>query len=288
MKIGIVGASGKLGSLVLDHLLELVPAEDIVAMTRSVDKLAAYAERGVDVREADYDKPETLDAAFTGVEKLLIIPSMAMPAECREQFDNAVSAARAAGVKHLLTFTMSGTSPNNPFVMTAALVYAEMALFQSRLAWTIMRNGPYADEFVDWLPSIVEIGTVPYPTGTGKAGYVARDDIARAAAAILEGEGHEGKIHNLVGPEMLTTENLCSLVAEATGEDIIYVPAEPGDYVQVCMDEGVSEESASLLATMYISIAQRLMEVPLGTIERLTGTPPKSVRELLAARVAAG
>ncbi|MDZ4654872.1 MAG: SDR family oxidoreductase [Coriobacteriia bacterium] len=288
MKIGIVGASGKLGSLVLDHLLELVPAEDVVAMTRSVDKLAAYAERGVDVREADYDVPETLEAAFAGVEKLLIVPSMAMPAERREQYDNAVSAARAAGVQHLLTFTMSGTSPGNPFVMTPALVYAEMSLFKSRLAWTILRNGPYADEFVDWLPGILELGTVPYPTGDGKAGYVARNDIARAAAAVLADEGHEGKIHNLVGPELLTTKDLCALVAEATGKHIVYVPAEPGDYVQVCTEEGVPEELAVVLATMYIAIAQHLMEVPLGAIEKLTGTPPKSMRELLAERVAAG
>lgn len=286
MKIGIVGASGKLGGLVLDHLMNLVPAEDIVAMTRTPEALAAYVERGVDVREADYDRPETLEKAFAGVERLLLIPSMAQPPERREQYDNAVRSARYAGVKHLLTFTVSGTSPGNPFALTPALVYAEMALFQGGMAWTILRNGPYADEFVDWLPSILELGTVPYPTGDGKAGYVARDDIARATAAVLAGEGHEGKIHDLVGPELLTTEDLCRTAAEVTGANIVYVPAEPGDYVEVCVAEGMPEEAAVDLATMYIAIAEHKMEVRLGAIERITGTPPRSVRELLAERVA--
>ena len=286
MKIGIVGASGKLGRLVLDHLMDLAPAEDIIAITRTPETLAAYAERGIDVRTADYDAPETLEKAFTDVERLLLIPSMAGPADRREQYDNAVRSARYAGVKHLLTFTMSGTSPGNPFLMTPAFVYAEMSLFQSGMAWTIMRNGPYADEFVDWLPSVLELGTVPYPTGDGKAAYVARDDIARAAATVLAGESHEGKIYELVGPELLTTEDLCTVVAEVTGEHIVYVPAEPGDYVQICLEEGVPEERAVILATMYVAIAQHKMEVRLGAIERLTGTPPRSVRELLAERVA--
>ncbi len=287
VKIGIIGASGKLGRLVLDHLMNLAPAEDIVAITRTPETLAAYAERGVDVRHGDYEDEESLIAAFQGVERLLLAPSKAVPAERREQQDNAVRAARHAGVKHLLTFTVSGTSPGNPFAINPALVYAEMSLFQSGMAWTIMRNGPYADEVVDWLPSIIELGTVPYPTGSGKAGYVSRDDIARTAAAILVGENHTGKIYDLVGPELLSTEDLCKTVAEVTGEAVVYVPAEAGDYVEICLEEGVSEELATILATMYISIAEKRMEVRLGAIERITGTPPRSVRELMTERVAA-
>ncbi len=287
MKIGIVGASGRLGRLVVTRLLELVPAEDVIAITRTPEKLSDFADLGVTVRQGDYDDTDSLEPAFKGVERLLIIPSRALVAERHEQYDNAIRSARYAKVKHLLTYTLEGTTPGNPFALNPANVYAEMALFQSRLPWTIIRTGPYADELVDWLPSIIELGSIPYPTASGKAPYVSRDDIARATAKLLLSDKIAGTIPEFVGPEMLSTEDLCKIAAEVTGEDIIYVPAEPADYVQIRMEEGMSEQDAVVLATMYIAIAEHRMEkAHLGGIEKLTGQAPKSMRELLAEKIA--
>jgi len=287
VKIGIAGASGRLGRLVITRLLELAPAEDIVAITRTPEKLEDFADLGVDVRQGDYDDADSLVTAFKHVERLLLIPSNAMAAVRHEQYDNAIMAAKRMRVQHLVTYTLEGTTPGNPFALNPAHVYAEMALFQSKIPWTIIRTGPYADELVDWLPTIIELGSIPYPTASGKAPYVSRDDIARATAKLLLSDKIAGTIPEFVGPEMLSTEDLCRIAAEVTGEDIIYVPAEPADYVQIRMEEGMSEQDAVVLATMYIAIAEHRMEkAHLGGIEKLTGVAPKSVRELLAEKIA--
>jgi len=169
MKVGILGASGHLGSKTIEALLAGgARARDIAAIARHPGKLQSWAERGVDVRAGDYDIPDLLVTAFRDLDRLLLVPSTAMPGPRIQQYENAIEAAHRSGVPHLVHYGLLATAIECPFRISPFLVYAESALRTSGLEWTILRNGMYADPVVDWVPKIVEMGAIPYPTGDGR------------------------------------------------------------------------------------------------------------------------
>lgn len=285
MKIGILGASGALGGRTLAALLARgVPAEDIIGLARTPEKLADHAARGGEVRYADYDDAASMEAAFRGLERVLLVPSLAPAAQRVQQYDAAIHAARAAGVVHLYHFGLVSTALDAEFIVTPFLLYAESALRTSGLKWTILRNALYADPIADWVPDIVRMGTIPYPTGDGRCAYVSRDDMARGAAGALATDGHEGLTYNLTGPEALTTGDLCAAVAAVTGAEV--VPGDPSDedYVRVCQESGESEFLTQALLTLYHTIRAGHCDVVTHDIERLSGAPPMSFEAYLRSR----
>lgn len=282
MKFAILGASGQLGMKTLEQVLELgVDAADVVAAVRTPEKLARFGELGVDVRRADYDDDASLHAAFEGVEKLLLIPSMAMPAERAMQYHRAITAARDAGVRHLLHYGLVPTTIESPFLITPFLLFAESALRTSGLEWTVLRNGLYADPIIDWVPDIVEMGTIPYPTGAGRCAYVSREDIARAGAAALTGDGHEGRVYNLTGPAALSTTELCEAVSRVTGKVVVDKDAKDADYIEACRLGDEPERMIFLLLSLYHTIRDGYLSLVSDDIEKLTGRRPASFFELL-------
>lgn len=282
MSVAIVGASGQLGRLTLDAVLAggTAPAE-VVAAVRSPDKLTAYAQRGVQVRRADYEEPESLVVAFAGVERVLLVPSLAMPGPRALQYHNAIGAAREAGVQHLVHYGLVPTAPEAPFLVTPFLLFAESALRTSGLQWTILRNSLYADPIVDWVDDIVKMGTIPYPTGDARCAYVSRADIARAGAVVLTTEGHAGKIYHLTGTASLTTAQLCDVVSGVTGKPVDDRSATDDDYVQACLAGGEPEGFTQLLLSLYWTIREGFCDVVTDDVEQLTGTPAASFEELL-------
>lgn len=282
MRLAITAATGQLGRQSVEGLLSQgVPAEDIVAVARSPHKAADLADRGVTVRRGDYDDPASLRQAFEGVDRVLLIPGMAMPAPRVVQHQSLLDAARAAGVRHVLQYGLVGTHPDNPFVIAPYLLYAERATRSSGMAWTILRTALYAEPFLGWVPRFVEWGTIPYPTGQGRMTFAARPDLGRAGAAALAGEGHASKIYELTGPQAHTAEELCALVSEATGREVAYRPATVEDYVRAAVSTGTPEPAAHFLATLYAPVPLGLNAVCTDHIEALTGTPPQGLRALI-------
>lgn len=287
MKIAIVGASGALGSRTLDEVLRRdVPAEDVVGIARTPAKLSAYADRGVQVRRADYDDPASLAAAFAGVDRVLLVPSLAMPGPRALQYHNAIGAAREAGVKHLVHYGLVSSALEAPFVVTPFLLFAEAALRTSGLEWTILRNALYADPIAEWVPDIVRMGTIPYPTGDGRCAYVSRRDIGRAGAAVLTTDGHAGQVYHLTGPQALTTADLCATVARVTGEPVEDRNATDEDYVSVCLESGEPEGFTHVLLTLYRTIRDGYCDRTSDDIEQLTGTPAETFEAFLTRRLA--
>lgn len=284
MVIGILGASGQLGRRTVEAVLARnVPAGDVIAMTRTPDTLEELAARGVDVRRADYDDLPSLGTAFMGVERLLLVPSMAMPVERVRQFENALTAALAAGVRHVVHYGLVPTVLESPFAVTPFLLYAESALRLSGLAWTVFRNSLYADPIAEWVPRIVEMGTIPYPTGLGRCAFVTRDDIARAAAAVLAADSdvHEGAIYNLTGPDALTTADLCAAVARVTGEKVVDRGAGDDEFLAACAKDGLPPVEARLLLSLYHAIAEGHLDVVTDDVARLTGRPAERFESFL-------
>ncbi|MDJ0762846.1 MAG: SDR family oxidoreductase [Myxococcota bacterium] len=282
MKIAVLGAGGQLGQKVLTELLaRSVAPETVIAAVRTPAKVAPWIAHGISVRQADYDVPATLVSAFSGVQKALLIPTLAMPSDRVRQYENAITAARQAGVDHLIHFGLVPTAIEAPFVVTPFLLYVESALRISGLNWTILRNGLYADPIVEWIDDIVKMGTIPYPTGTGRCAYVARGDIARAAAAVLTTDGHEGKTYHLTGPEPLTTADLCRIASRVTGTAVVDTGATDQDYVDVCLKSGEPEGFTQLLLTLYHTIREGYLDLASHDIETLTGQPAERFEDFL-------
>lgn len=284
MRYAVTAATGQLGRATITALLDEqgTAAGDVVAAVRTPKKAADLAARGVVVRRADYTEPDSLREAFAGVQRVLVIPGTAMPAQRVPQLQNTLDAARDAQVRHVLHFGLVGTHPDNGFAIMPYLLYAESALRLSGMDWTLLRNALYAEPILDWVDDIVRMGTIPYPTGEGRHAYASRRDLARAGAAALTTDGHEGQIYELTGPAALTTRELCEAVARATGARVEHREATVDDYVRACLQGGMSEPVARFMATLYDPIRQGLSAACTDHVERLTGRPPASLQELLS------
>jgi NAD(P)H dehydrogenase (quinone) len=281
MRIAIMGATGMLGRRTIEHLIKLHGAEQIVAVSRSPERAKDLAARGVELRAGDYSDLESLKQAYVGVDTVHLIPSKAMPRERVQQVQNAIDAAKAAGVRRLVHVGIVGTDVRNGFVIMPYLLYAESAIVTSGLSWTLLRNAYYAEPVAEWLPEIVRMGTIPYPFGQGSHAWATRDDMAHAAAAVLASTEHDGQVFDLTGPQAHTVPELCQIVTRVTGEQITHVEASMDDYIQACLVDGESAVFARLLGTLYLPVPDGLPSFASTDIETLTGQAPESMEEFL-------
>src|SRR3712207_4171374 len=192
MSIVITGASGQLGRLTAELVLDRVPASEVILTTRCPEALSDLAERGATVREADFDRAETLAEAFAGGERLLLISTDDLGRRTAQHRD-AIEAAREAGVRHVAYTSYLNPVAENPAVITPSHRDTEKALRESGLAWTILRNAFYAEYQVPAGAQAIATGRLVHNNGDGRIAYVSREDCAAAAAAILTTDGHEDK-----------------------------------------------------------------------------------------------
>lgn len=285
MKINVLGASGQLGQKIVQALLDQGAApEDLIASVRTVEKAAKLKEAGIEVRYADYDKPETLVEAFAGTDVLLLIPSLAMVEPRIIQHHNAVEAAKQAGVKRVaFSGLVSAAFPDSKFVITPFEQYAEIKLRQSGMAWTILRNNMYLDPVAAWMPELMEMGHLPYPLKTGRIAYVTRDDMARATAAALLNSGHENKVYALTGSYAISMPELAAAISRATGKTVVFKGASDEDYMETCQtgEEQLPEPFIQLLLTIYWAAENGEFELVTDHVERLTGRPPERIEDYL-------
>ena len=282
MKINVLGATGQLGRKVVQALLDEGAApEDLIASARSPKKASDLAERGVAVRRADYDEPDTLREAFRETDVLLLIPTSA-PAEPRVlQHAHALEAAREAGVRRVAFASVAAAEPTSAFLVAPFILYAESKLRLSGMEWTILRNGMYLDPLAEWAPALVEMGRLPYPVAEGRVAYIARDDLARSLAAACLNTGHEGKLYELTGPEALSMPELAQALSEATGRSITYDQVTEEAYAESCRADGVPEPLVEVLVSMYRAVDNGEFERVTGDVEELTGRPAQTVQTYL-------
>jgi len=277
--LAIIGAGGHLGgSIACAALARGADPATLTLGSRSPARLGEDIARSARVVRADYDDPDSLRSALAGVDRALLIPSGAPPASRVAQLNSALGAARAAGVGHVLTTTLIGTAVENPFTVMPYLVYAESALRTSGLRWTILRAAMYADPLGDWLPAIVAMGRIPYPTGPGHAAYAVKDDLAAAAAGALVGEGHEDRVYHLTGPQALSTADLHDIVARVTGAEVVYRPADDADYL------AASPGTPASFVTLYHAVREGFADIVTDHIAVLSGRRPESLEEYLRQR----
>ena len=282
MTIVITGATGQLGRLVVEALLDSgVPAEQIVAAGRSTDRIADLGGRGVQVRSIDYSQPGSLRQAFAGADKVLLVSGSEVGQRV-EQHRNAVEAAREAGVG-LIAYTSIANADTTAMQLAAEHVATEEILRDSGIPFALLRNGWYLENYTAQLPVQLQHGAVLGSAGDGRVSAAARADYAAAAAAVLLRDGQAGKVYELGGDDAFTLSELAGEVSAASGQDVTYrnLPAE--QYTEVLVEAGLPEAYAAILADSDLGIARGDLLVTTGDLSALLGRPTTPLREAVQA-----
>jgi NAD(P)H dehydrogenase (quinone) len=285
--VAVTGASGQLGRKVADLLLERLDPSRVVLLTRTPDALASYSERGVAVRHADFDEPATLVEAFSGADRVLLISALDFERRAG-QHRAAIEAAKAADVRHM-TYTSIPEPEGNPAAAAPSHLATEVAVRESGLAWTFLRNSLYADFQVPTVAQAIASGRLVTSAGEGRVGYVARDDCAAAATAVLTQDGHEGKVYDITGPAAIGPQDVAALAAELGGRPVEVVSVDDDALLAGMIEAGVPEPRARIVLSFVVAAREGFLDSVTSAVEELTGTAPSSLREVVvAARQAAG
>lgn len=200
--IAVTGATGQLGQLVIKHLLNKVEPQQIVALVRNIEKAASLTSLGVQVRQADYSKPETLESALDGVAKLLLISSSEV-GQRASQHKNVIDAAKKSGVE-LLAYTSLLHADTSPLALAEEHVETEAYLKQAEVPHVLLRNGWYTENYLASVAPALANGGFIGCAKDGKISSAAREDYAEAAAAVLTSEAEQnGKVYELSGMKLI-------------------------------------------------------------------------------------
>ena len=280
MRVAVTGASGKLGRLVVERLLEQVPADDLILISRSPVRFHP----GASVRYGDFERPETLPDAFAGADKALIISTIGIP-DTVAAHRAAFAAATRAGVRHIVYTSVLNPVPGNPFPPAATHGHSEADLVSTGVAWTILRNALYADLRVQIASSYIRVGRWTTNIGPGAHAFVARADCAAAAAAALTTPGHEGRRYTVTGPDLVDADGYVTLLQQVAGGPIERVDVDDDAYERY-RGEFVRDPANTGLFELFTGTGQTIREGYLGEIgagvQQLTGRAPVSLRDMFS------
>jgi len=276
----VSGAGGQLGRRVVELLLEARGAR-VIAGSRDPGKLADLAARGVELRRVDFEDPK-LAQAFAGVDRLLIVSTDALdePGRRLAQHRAAVAAAEAAGVPHVVYTSMLNPEPGSPVPFAPDHHGTEQALAASRLGWTVLRSSWYAELLIGKAAQALATGRWVTATGDGRAGYIGREDCARAAAAaLLAPQGN--RVLDIAG-EPLTAAEIAATVARVFGRPVAVVQVSEAELAAGLEEAGVPGPMARVAAMIDTNIRIGRSEVPTGAVTALTGRPPQDLAAFFA------
>ncbi len=281
MKIAVTGANGKLGRLVIQGLLETQAPEDIVAVVRNEAKAADLAALGLSVRVASYEDVPALEAAFAGVDKLLLVSSNEVGKRI-PQHQNAIDAAKSAGVKHVV-YTSAPKATTSKLILAPEHKATEEYLTSSGLDYTVLRNGWYTENFLQLVETAKQTGTIVSAAGDGRVASASRADYAAGAVAALLGEGHAGKVYEFSGDYAWDYNELAAAVTEIIGKPVTYQPVDGPTLVNILLGAGLEKPTAEFVATLDENTAAGLLAETTGELSTLIGRPTTPLEEGLRA-----
>lgn len=283
--IVITGASGQLGRLVIEALLQKVPAGEIVAAVRSPEKVADLAARGVQVRVADYDQPASLAAAFAGADKLLLISANEVGRRV-PQHRAVIEAAKAAGVG-LLAYTSLLHADTSPLPLAAEHQETEALIRASGLPAVILRNGWYTENYLAGIPTALQYGVVLGSAGEGRIASAARVDYAAAAAAVLTRDDQAGRIYELAGDASYSLAELAAEIAKQSGQAVNYQNLPESEFKAALLGAGLPDFLVTLLAESDVGASKGGLFDDSHQLSQLIGRPTTSLANMVAAQLAA-
>ena len=287
----VTGASGHLGRLVLEHLTTggAAAGAKIIATSRSPEKLKDFAQRGVDVRQADFDDDvATLTKAFAGADRMLMIStdSLTGPLSRTKQHTRALEAAANAGVKHVI-YTGVVDAKTSPLSLAEDHAATEVAIEKSAFAdsHTILRNNFYAELLLGTLPPALASGQLFSAAGDGTIAYVARADCAKAAAHALASSFTGKRIADVTGPEALSHADVARIATEVTKKPVAVVPVSVEQLAEGMKKAGLPAPMADMFAGIDIGVGKGALQRVGDGVKSLTGQAPQSVKDFLTANL---
>jgi NAD(P)H dehydrogenase (quinone) len=269
--IAITGATGQLGRLVIDTLLQKLPAAEIIAIARNPAKAQAIAARGVRVRQADYTQPATLDAALKGASKLLLISSSEIGQRI-PQHRAVIEAAQRAGVK-LVAYTSLLHADISPLRLAAEHKQTEALLRASGLPFVVLRNGWYTENHTAGMSAVLAHGAVLGSAGAGRFASAPRSDYAAAAAAVLTSDNQAGRVYELAGDTAYTLGELAAEIARQSGKAVVYKGMPEANYKAALISIGLPEDMSAMLADADIGASQGALFDDSRQLSQLIGRP---------------
>lgn len=279
MKFAITGATGQLGTLIVEQLKAKVPAGDIVAMVRTPAKAASL---GVEARPFDYNQPATLGSALHGVDALLIVSSNEIGKRAA-QHAAVIAAAKEAGVKWVLYTSLLHADTSAITSLSGEHLQTERDLKNAGLPYTILRNGWYTENYTASIPGAVKGGAFLGCAGDGKISSAPRADYAAAAVAVLTTTGHEGKTYELAGDTAYTLTDLAAEISRQTGKTIPYKNLSEAEYAKVLEGFGLAAPMAAAIANFDTGAAKGSLFDVGGQLSRLLGRATTSLSAVVAA-----
>lgn len=277
----ITGATGQLGSQIIDHLLDRVPASSVGVSTRDVEKAAGLAERGVRVRAGDFTDPASLEHAFEGARRLLVVSSAIRGGGAAAANRDAIDAAHAVGAERVLYTSHQAASKDSLFAPQSVHAETEEHLAGLGVPFTALRNGFYANSLSFFIGAALETGQLVAPAD-GPVSWTAHGDLAEAAAIALCEDGVlDGVTAPLTAPEALDLEAVAALLSDITGRTITRVVAADEDWRAAAIERGMPAAAADFTLGMYRAARRGEFAVTDPTLENLLGHRPRSVRTVL-------
>ena len=279
----VTGATGQLGRLVIDNLVTRVDPADIAVLVRKETDGEAFAAKGVAVRVADYDQPAALDAALAGIDRVLLISSPVFGQRVA-QHKAVIDAAKAAGAS-FIAYTSLLDAANNPMKIAEEHKGTEAVLADAGIAYTLLRNPWYTENFLMNLPQALGGGQIFGAAGEGRFSPATRADLAEAAAIVLAG-GHDGAVLELAGDEAFTMSEFAATLGGLIGKPVTYISIPEAALKGGMLEAGLPEPVADILADADANAANGTLYSDDKTLSRLLGRPTTPLAAVLGAALA--
>lgn len=281
-KILVTGATGNVGRKTLQKLLDRRPANELIGLVRDPARAADLAAQGIEIRQGDYFDHAGLVRAFTGVEKVLLVPSPAFTDRSTQHY-NVITAAKEAGVRHILYTPMirpEGSDSSIPEV-TGPDLFTLQALRASGLEFTIAAHPPFTESLPGYIGANAVESGIRVPAGAGRVGAATYDDLAEAQAVLLTEPGHENRNYSLHGTPAVSFAEIAGILSDLHGTEVAYSTVTEEQYVAQMLAAGLPESVAVFLLAWVRGINTGEWDNPSGDLEKLLGRKPTTVREYL-------
>ncbi|WP_447215526.1 SDR family oxidoreductase [Citrobacter pasteurii] len=275
--IAITGATGQLGQHVIETLLKTVPASQIVAIVRNPAKATALSQQGITVRQANYSDEAAFTTALQNIDKLLLISSSEV-GQRAPQHRNVINAAKAAHVK-FIAYTSLLHADTSPLGLADEHVATEKMLAESGIAYALLRNGWYTENYLASAPAALEHGVFIGAAGEGKIASATRADYAAAAARVISEDGHAGKIYELAGDDGWTLSQLATELAKQSGKKVVYQNLSEADFAAALKGFGLPAGLADMLADSDVGASKGGLFDDSHTLSTLIGRPTTSLAD---------
>ncbi|MDL4842389.1 SDR family oxidoreductase [Aquibacillus rhizosphaerae] len=279
MKMLVTGATGKLGAKVVETLLETVPVDQLAVSVRNPEKAESLKNRGIDVRQGDFDYPDTLDTAFAGIDRLLIVSADGDNDTRIKQHDTAVAAAERAGVK-FIAYTSIVNARESVNFLAPTHRETEEAILKTGIPYAFLRNNWYLENESSSIQGVLAGAPWITSAGDGKVGWALQQEYAEAAAAVLSGNGHENKTYELSG-KLLTQEEFASILGTVLEKEVPIQKVDDKEFAEIMKGAGLPDVLIPFLVDIQKSIRAGSLAVESDDFEKLLGRPATPIKEAL-------